>query len=103
MQYMTMTLEFIKARPAMHERLRRNRTLLPTVERLAKQLKASHEAWIARLSRTRPAGDSPQVASEALELALRQLGLSSAPPPTDGDPFPLEDAMAYLRRHTPPA
>lgn len=104
MLYKTICLQVIQDRPPMYDRLRRKRTLLPTVERLARQLKASHEAWIARLSRTRPASNSRQLASEALELALRQLGLSSASPPlADDEPFPLEDAIAFLRHHTPPA
>ena len=72
----------------MHERLRRQRTLLPTVERLARQLKASHAAWITRLSRTRPASES-QIA-EAME----------AGPPATG--FVFRIASANGRRALPP-
>ena len=87
----------------MYDRLVSKRTLLPTLERFARQLRASHQDWKERLLRAKPGGSDSQIASEALELALRQLGLSSASPAEEDDPFPLEDAMAFLRRHTPPA
>ena len=104
MQYKTICLQMIQDRPEMYDRLLKQRTLLPTLERFARQLRSSHLDWKERLLRAKPGGSDSQIASEALELALRQLGLSSAsPPPTDGEPFPLDDAMAYLRRHTPPA
>ena len=65
----------------MYNQLRSNRTLLPTLDRLAKELKASHEAWMDRLAKTKPGSDPSQIAAEALEMALQQQGLSSEPPP----------------------
>ena len=104
MLYKTICLQMIQDRPEMYDRLISNRTLLPTLERFARQLRNSHQAWKERLLRARPDGSDSQIASEALELALRQLGLSSASSnPEVDEPFPLEDAMAFLRRHTPPA
>ena len=103
MQYKTICLQMIQDHPRMYDRLLSNRTLLPTLERFARQLRASHLHWKERLLRAKPDSSESQIASEALELALRQLGLSSASPPEEDDPFPLADAMAFLRRHTPTA
>jgi hypothetical protein len=55
-----------------------------------------------RVLQAKPDGRESQIASEALELALQQLGLSSASSPEEDEPFPLEEAMAFLRRPTPP-
>ncbi|HVS34107.1 MAG TPA: hypothetical protein VMS17_00915 [Gemmataceae bacterium] len=103
MQYKTICLHMIQDRPEMYDRLLKQRTLLPTLERFARQLRSSHLNWKERLSNAKPGSSDSQIASEALELALRQLGLSSASPPEEDEPFPLEDAMAFLRRPTPPA
>lgn len=104
MQYKTICLQMIQDRPQMYDRLLKQRTLLPTLERFARQLKTSHQDWKERLSKTRPGYSEIQIGAEALELALRQVGLSSdSAQVAEDEPFPLEDAMAYLRRHTPPA
>ena len=47
--------------------------LLPAVERYARELKANHETWKERLSEVRPESDESQIASEALEFALKEL------------------------------
>lgn len=104
MLYKTICLQKIQDRPEMYDRLLKHRTLLPTLERFARQLRSSHLAWKERLLRAKPGSSESQIASEALELALRQLGLSFGSPPTEeGEPFPLDAAMAFIRRHTPPA
>jgi hypothetical protein len=104
MQYKTICLQMIQDRPQMYDRLLKQQTLMPTLERFARQLKASHQDWQERLLRAKPGSSTSQIATEALELALRQVGLSFASPvPEEDEPFPLEDAMAFLRRHTPPA
>ena len=46
MQYKTIIVELIELRPQFHERLKANRTLLSTVDRLARLLKQSHQEWI---------------------------------------------------------
>jgi hypothetical protein len=103
MQYKTMALEMLEAHPEMHERLRRERRLLATMEFYAAELKALHEAWTTQLSQRRPGSDESQVASEALELALQELQgcLESASPPDDSGPLSLDEAMEFIRRRTP--
>ena len=57
----------------MHDQLRKERKLLETVNLYAGELKISHEAWKEQLLQARPGGESSQIASEALELALNEL------------------------------
>jgi hypothetical protein len=78
---------------------------LPTLEAYANQLKSSHEAWKEQLALANPGDDPSQIASQALEIALKEW-TNSLPPdesPSDGEPLSLDGAMAYIRRHTPPA
>ncbi len=104
MKYKTMILQLLRERRTFYNRLRSNQTLLPTLDRLAKELKASHEAWMDRLAKARPGSDPSQIAAEALEIAIQQQGLSSEPPPKNVSESPsLDAAMEFLRRHTPPA
>ena len=105
MQYKTMVLELIQERPELHDRLRKSRMLLLAVEFYAKGLKASHEAQKILLTQARPGSNGSQIASEALEIALEELedSLATASPPNESDPISIEAAMAFLRRHTPPA
>jgi len=104
MQYKTIVLELLQQRQEMHEQLRRSRTLLATMERYASELKTRHEAWKELLSQARPGSDGSQVASEALEIALKELEdcLDSATPPDESGPVSLDGAMAFIRRHSPP-
>jgi len=104
MHYKTMVLELLESRPEIHEQLRSQRLLLPTMERLALELKASHEAWKAQLARLRPGSDPSQLASEAMELALQDLerNLSFDLPPEEDGPS-LDGAMAFIRRPPPSA
>jgi hypothetical protein len=105
MQYKTIILELLQQRPGMHNQLRKSRKLLPTVEHYARELKTSHEAWKDLLSQTKPGSDQIQIASEALEMALKEVEdrLPSESPPNETEPFSLEVAMAFISRHTPPA
>jgi hypothetical protein len=105
MLYKTMVLELIQQRPELHEQLRKDRMLLPMLEFCARRLKASHEARKEVLSQARPGSDPSQIASEALEIALQdlQVCLQAESPPGDSELISLEDAMAFLRKHTPPA
>lgn len=104
MQYKTIVLELIQQQPELHENLRASRTLLATMDAYALALKASHEEWMERLSQRRPGSDRSQLASEALEIALKEVeeDLSSASPADEDGPT-LDGAMAYLKRHTPTA
>lgn len=102
MQYKTIILELLQQRPEIHEQLRMSRKLLTTVEYYARELKTSHEAWKETLGQERPGSDQSQIASEAMELALKELEdrLPSASQPNDNDPLPLDAAMAFIRNHT---
>jgi hypothetical protein len=101
MLYKTIILELLQNRPELYEQLRKNRTLLPTVNRLASDLKARHQTWKQELQSTRPGSDS-QIASEAMELAVKELeDRLLADSEAEAQAF-LDAAMAWLRP-TPPA
>lgn len=104
MHYKTIVLELLEQRPEIHEQLRSQRMILPTMERLALELKASHETWKEKLAQAKPGSDASQIFSEALELALEEL-TSRLPsePPAEAEGPSLDGAMAFLRRHTPTA
>ena len=70
-QYKTIALELIQQQPELYERLRSSRTLLSTMDAYAIELKASHEAWKEQLGQKNPGSDPSQIASEAMELAVR--------------------------------
>ena len=101
MQYKTMTLELLQARTELYEQLRLTHRLLPTLETLAMELKASHETWTETLAREKPESHPSQIASEALELALKELQdrLPPASPRDEGET--LDAAMAFVRSRTP--
>ncbi len=102
MQYKTIVLELLQQRPQMHDQLRKDRKLLPTVEMYARELKTSHEAWKETLDQARPGSDQSQIAFEALEMALKDLEerLPSASHPNDNEPLSLDAAMAFILGHT---
>jgi hypothetical protein len=104
MLYKTMVLELLQQRPQMHEQLRRQRMLLATLDLYASELKAMHEAWKEQLSQARPGSSQSQIASAALEMALKHLEdcLPPASPLEGNDPLSLDAELAFLRRHTPP-
>lgn len=98
MLYKTIILELLQSRPQMHERLRRERQLLKTVETAAKELKASHQALKKQLLKERPGSEATQVSSEAFEMALQELEERLPPESaTDGETLSLDQAMAFIR------
>lgn len=100
-KYKTICLGLLEQRPEIYDQLRQTRTLLPTLNRLASELKARHQAWKLELQATRPGSDS-QIASEAMELAVNELeDRLSAESEEETKAF-LDEAMASLRP-TPPA
>ena len=103
MQYKTIILQYIRQRPKIHNQLKSDRTLLPTLDLWANELKSTHEACKRRLAQANPGRDPSQLASEALESALQEW-MNSLPPetPNEEEPLSLDEAMAYIRRHTPP-
>src|SRR5262245_49251981 len=103
MLYKTIVLELLKQHPTLHDRLRHQRLLLPLLEHLARKLKDRHHWWQEQIRPTKPGSQPRQLASEALEIALQELQdrLSSASVPDEHQPLSLDDAMAFLRLHTP--
>jgi hypothetical protein len=102
MHYKTIVLELLKQRPRMQERLRKSRKLLPTMEQHARELKTSHEAWKELLTQMRPGSDPSQIASEALEMALKELE-DRLPAESHGHENQVLDAAMLFIRHTPRA
>ena len=99
MQYKTIVLELLTERTQLHEQLRQTHQLLPTLEELAAKLQTSHDTWKAMLAQAKP--DQPsQIASEALEMAVKDLvdRLPPVSPPDDGES--LDEAMAFIRSRT---
>jgi chromosome segregation ATPase len=105
MYYKTIVFELLQQRTEIYDQLRSNRTLLATLERYAKALKTRHETWQDRLAQARPNSDQSQIASEALEFAVKELEdcLPNELLPRDSEPLSLEAAIAFVRHHTPPA
>jgi hypothetical protein len=106
MHYKTIVLEFIQYQPELYERLRASRTLLSAVNLQAVALKRYHETWMDQLSQAKPDSDPSLIASQALELALEDLREdlpSESLPDETAEPLSLDAAMAFLRRHSPPA
>jgi hypothetical protein len=105
--YKTIVLELLQEQPELYEQLRSSKRLLPTLDAYATELKASHDAWTDRFREANPDRDQSQLASVALEMAIQELQerLPAESPPDDStaEPPSLDEAMAYLRRHTPPA
>jgi hypothetical protein len=99
MQYKTIVLELLRHRPELHEQLRLTRRLLPTLETCSKELKASHETWKETLATANPGSDPSQIASEAMELAIKELEdrLPTDSPADDLEPLSLDQAMAGSR------
>ena len=105
MQYKTIVLQYLRQRPRLHSQLKSSRTLLPTLEAYANQLKSSHEALKEQLTLANPGSEPSQIASQALEMALQEW-TNSLPPDessSDDEPLSLDGAMAYIRRRTPTA
>jgi hypothetical protein len=86
----------------LHEKLRLARQLLPTIEAHAKELKASHEEWMGTLSEARPGSEPIQIASEALEIAVKELEdrLESESQVSDQVGLSLDAAMAFIKNPT---
>ena len=103
MQYKTIVLQLLEQLPELHDQLRKKRKLLRTVNAYAAHLKAKHKAWMDVLRPTRPESDPSQISSEALEIALQDLQDSLPSESADeAEELSLDEAMAFLRRHTPP-
>jgi hypothetical protein len=105
MPYKTIILGLLEQNPLLHELLRRQRKLSSTLELYSSELKMSHQAWQERLSQARPGSDESLLSSEAMEIAVKEFEdrLLSESRPEEDETLSLDGAMAYIRRHTPPA
>jgi hypothetical protein len=105
MQYKTMILQYLRQRPEIHNQLKSKRTLLPTLERWATELKTRHQTWKEQLSQAKPGSDPSQIASEALEFAFQELKDCLMPETRQrkNQPLSLDEVMAFIRREKPPA
>lgn len=72
MQYKTIILELIQQNEPLHDRLRSQRNLLATVDRLAAQLKADHETYLNEMTMQEPAASRPAVSQQAFEMAIKE-------------------------------
>ncbi len=105
MHYKTILLELIRQDREFHDRMKQSGTLASSLDRFALELKSRHDTWKQELSRLRPTSDPTSIASEALELALREMEnrFASESPAEGSSPLSLDDAMAFIRRPTPTA
>lgn len=105
MQYKSICLLMIQERPELYDQLLKDRNLMPELNRYAQELKDRHEFWMEELSQARPGSSPSQIASEAGEIARKELedSLPPAYPEDEEEIFSLDAAMAFIRRHTPPA
>lgn len=103
MHYRTIALGLIEEQPPLHERLRQSGRLLATMDQFAIELKASHDSWKEQLLQSRPGNDPIQIASEALEIACKELEerLAFASKADDAEPLSLDAAMSFIRKHSP--
>ena len=102
MHYKTIILEILEQRPKMREELRQSRKLLSTLEFYASELKDNHDDWKDRLLQAKPESDPSQIASQAMELALKDLQdhLPSESSQNESETLSLDQAMAHISRPT---
>lgn len=101
MLYKTILLELIESRPELHERLKAQRAVLTTVDRLALNLKSRHEFWKDSLRQSNPDIDPVQIASMAGELALQEMTqLLDSETPDPDESISLDGAMAFIKQHS---
>lgn len=102
MQYKTIVLHLLEQQPKLYHRLRKERQLLPALERYAHQLKTFHNEWQETLRQARPQSEQSQLSSEALELALKDLE-ECLPTASEraADKLSLDEVMAQLRNRSP--
>jgi hypothetical protein len=104
MPYQTIVLGLLEQRHPLYSRLRQERMLRPALEAYATELKGRHQDWMEQLAGARPASDPAQIASEALELAISELeGCLPSASGEETETPSLDQAMAFIHRHTPPA
>ena len=106
MLYKTIALGLLEENQKLHQELRTRGTLLQTMEHYASELKTRHDYWKNEIHQSQPGSDPQQISSKALELALQDLRdalpTASSPSAAPEEAPSLDEAMRFLRRHTPP-
>ncbi len=102
MQYKTIVLQLLKDNSQIYDQLLRQKQVSAVMEHYAQELRTLHLAWKETLTQAIPNSDSSQIASEAMERALKDLQdhLPLGTPLDDQEPLSLDQAMAFIRRHT---
>ena len=79
-----------------------SRQLLPTMELYAQGTEDQPRSLEGDAAQAKPGSDPSQIASEAMEMALKELEdrLPSGSPPDGQEALSLDAAMAFIRRHT---
>ncbi len=105
MHYKTLVLELLQENPFLYEKLRSGNMLLTAMDAYAIDLKASHESWKGLLAEENPGSDPRQIASEAMELAIQEIqtNLSCESEAGEAEMFSLDEAINFVRPHTPSA
>lgn len=103
MQYKTIMLQLLEQQPELYHQLRRSRQLLPALDQYANQLKTLHADWKETLAQSRPDSNESQIASEALEMALKDMEdrLPTATRRGEPETLSLDRAMAFVRSRSP--
>jgi hypothetical protein len=104
MQYKTIVLQLLEQHPEIYNPLRKQRQVLPAMEHYARELRSLHLAWQEMFNQATPGSDPSQIASEALEMALKDLEdrLHSGSPQEGQEALSLDQAMAFISRHMSP-
>ena len=104
MQYKTIMFHMLEQQAQRQGPHQASPMRITTLDHYSGELRASHQAWMTSLSRSRPGSDQAQIASEALELAIQELEerlQADFPPQQQDEALSLDEAMTFLRRHTP--
>jgi hypothetical protein len=98
MLYKTIVLSLLQQRPEIHEKLRKARRLLPTLEYFAQELKRDHETQMDLLWQAKPGSQPSQIASEAMEMVVKDLEdrLPSEFLLNEAEPLSLDAAMSFI-------
>jgi hypothetical protein len=102
MHYKTILMGLLEQYPEIQNELQAKRQMLTTLELYASELRMSHKAWQECLSLVWPDKSESQIASEALEIALREMenSLLAKTSPEDSYQLSLVEAMALIRGQT---
>ena len=105
MHYKTIVLELLLQRPNECGRLKKERKMLDAVNSYASMLRTNHLAIKQAMLDARPGSDPTQIAYEAMEIAVKEMeeALPSESDQADEDSLSPEQAMNFLRRHSPHA